>query len=255
MKKTFFSVIVSVAVSILGAEAAPVDLSSWVAEGSGNWELQPGNDSVLQTLNAQPTVFHNNQNSQGKQLGGKIQVQTAFDDDVIGFVLGYNAGDLTNPSPDYILIDWRQVETPITIGGCDVLPGLSVMRITGDIGDFSGLACRDGSEGVTELARGATLGDVGWEDFREYTFELVFTETLLQVLVDGKVEISLAGTFADGGFGFYNASQGGVLYSGVIEDEAAIRAVPVPAAAPLMAGALLFGRFVIRRRKKRTLID
>ncbi|RMF08978.1 MAG: PEP-CTERM sorting domain-containing protein [Alphaproteobacteria bacterium] len=228
---------VSLSFASQAAHAAPVDLSGWIAEGQGNWILQPGNDAVFQSVNGLPTVFHNDTNSQGLQLSGTIQVQTDFDDDQIGFVLGYQAGDLFNASPDFILIDWRQADQFIPQDGCTVQEGLSVMRITGDIGDFSGLACRDGSNGVTELARGATLGEVGWEDFVEYTFDLIFTQDTIQVLVDGVLEINLTGNFADGAFGFYNASQQEVLYAGIVEDDAVVIEVPAPAG----LGLVLFG--------------
>lgn len=39
------------------SQAALVDLSSWTAEGAGNWSLQSGNDTVFQSINGGPTVF------------------------------------------------------------------------------------------------------------------------------------------------------------------------------------------------------
>ncbi|GAA3968773.1 hypothetical protein GCM10022278_28150 [Allohahella marinimesophila] len=43
-------------------------------------------------------------------LAGRLEVQTTSDDDFFGFVLGYDAGDLfgSNPTTDYILVDWKQ---------------------------------------------------------------------------------------------------------------------------------------------------
>ena len=45
------------------AHAAPVNLTGWIENGfqgnnaAGNWDVQPGNDSVRQTINSDPTVF------------------------------------------------------------------------------------------------------------------------------------------------------------------------------------------------------
>ena len=80
------------------AVPVPVDLSGWTDDGGGNWVLQAGNDSVLQTINGQPTVFYEaGSTAQGTALSGEITVQTTGDDDFIGFVLGYQAGNLAAP--------------------------------------------------------------------------------------------------------------------------------------------------------------
>lgn len=111
MKKTIIATLfATTALLASAAQAASINLSNWVAEGDGNWQIQDGNDSVLQTINGQPTVFFNNQNSQGQALSGNITVTSAADDDYIGFVLGYNAGDLNNTNADYLLIDWKQAD-------------------------------------------------------------------------------------------------------------------------------------------------
>ncbi|WP_072745722.1 PEP-CTERM sorting domain-containing protein [Oceanicella actignis] len=231
------------------AAPAPVNLNDWVAagggaEGGGNWNIAPDGNSVLQTLNGAPTVFHNNADSQGAALSGTITVETASDDDFIGFVLGYKAGDLTNPSADYLLIDWKQGDQSF-FGFAPA--GLAISRVTGALGDDSGAWSHDPANNVTELQRGATLGSTGWADNTTYSFDLIFTSTAVQVFVNGVKELDVAGTFANGGFGFYNYSQQAVRYAGLAERAAPpIGAVPLPGALPLMAlglGALgLLGR-------------
>ncbi len=43
------------------ASATAVDLSGWTAEGgSSSWNVQAGNDAVLQGTNGDPTVFFDN---------------------------------------------------------------------------------------------------------------------------------------------------------------------------------------------------
>lgn len=227
------------------ANAAAVDLSSWTAQGAGNWVLQPGNDSVLQTINGNPTVFFGPGNAQGVQLSGTIEVQTTSDDDFIGFVLGFKSGDLTAPTTDFILVDWKQINQGSF--GCTAFRGLAISRATQGLGNNSGAWCHSGN-GVTELARATNLGSTGWADNTEYTFDLLFTATNIQVFVDGVKEIDLNGTFADGAFGFYNYSQAQVLYAGITEDIIP-PAIPEPATwAMLISGFGLVGAAARRRR-------
>jgi hypothetical protein len=232
------------------AVAAPVDLSSWVAEGSSgfNWVLQPGNNDVLQTVNGNPTVFYGPGNAQGRALSGTIRVNTTSDDDFIGFVLGYKAGDINAASTDFLLIDWKQG----TQGsfGCSALVGLAVSRATQGLRNNSGAWCHQGA-GVTELARAATLGSTGWADNTTYTFDIEFTSSNVKVFVDEVLQFDLDGSFSNGAFGFYNYSQAQVLYAGIEEVvlPPPVGAIPEPATwAMLIAGFGLVGAAARRRR-------
>jgi hypothetical protein len=226
--------------------AGPVDLSSWVANGSGTWNLQAGNNAVKQTVNGNPTVFHNNQNSQGKALSGQITVQTSSDDDYIGFALGYNNGDLSNSAANYLLIDWKQGNQSYYGLGAK---GLAISQVTGVLGNNAGAWSHNSAYNVTELQRSTNYGSTGWLDNTTYDFDLIFTASLVEVFVNGSKELSITGTFNDGSFGFYNYSQANVLYAGIEEEIAPPNAVPVPAAAFMFAPALL--GFLGLRRKSR----
>ncbi len=186
-----------------------IDLSEWKANGSGNWVLQEDNRTVLQTLNAEPTVYHNNVNSQSPvfELNGKITVNTTGDDDFIGFVLGYHDGDIDKEDVDYLLIDWKQGNQG------DGKAGLAISRVTNVLG--SAAWSHDASLGVTELQRGTSLGNIGWKDNTSYIFRITFTSALVEVFIDDKKELSVTGEFGDGAYGFYNYSQGEVLYSAI----------------------------------------
>jgi hypothetical protein len=240
---------VALTVGLTTAAAAapvPVDLSSWVQDGNGSWTLQSGNNAVFQSLNSPPTVFHNNINSQNTALSGTIEVQTVGDDDFVGFVLGYQQGDIDglNASADYILVDWKQ--NPQSGQSA----GMALSRITGAIqtgGASTGSDLWQHTGPVTELARANTLGNVGWADNTEYQFDITFRSNLIEVFVDGVLELSVTGTFQDGAFGFFNFSQPAVLYAGITEED-------IPATAPpLLAlfGLSLAGLGAVRRRTAR----
>lgn len=231
LKPSFVCLCVSLVSSAL---AAPVNLSSWTAEGSGTWQLQnaPTNDSVLQTVNTvAPTVFFSGAAAQGAALSGKIKVSTTSDDDFIGFVLGYNAGELTSASANYLLIDWKQASQ--VNGNCNGPAGLAISSVSGAM-TTTGAWCHNGS--VTQLQRAATLGSTGWVDNTEYTFDIAFTSTNVTVSVNGVEQLNVNGTFGDGGFGFYNYSQERVLYSAIEE-----RQLPPNNQVPEPAGLALLG--------------
>ena len=203
------------------AQAASVDLSTWTQEGAGNWVVQPGNDSVIQTQNSTPGVFYSDFQAFGNELGGTIRVNTTSDDDFIGFVLGFNPGDSTG-STDFLLVDWKQGTQGS--GGCTGFAGIAISRVTGGFSTPNNLWCHNNS--VTELARGSTLGSVGWVDNTLYDFSLEYSANRARVFVNGNLEIDVTGSFSDGRFGFYNYSQQSVEYAGITQD--VLPGVPEP---------------------------
>lgn len=242
-----FKLAIAAAIFPLAVNAASVDLNTWQSpEGGGNWSVQGGGSTVYQSINTPtPTTFFNGENSQGKSLSGQITVASnTSDDDFIGFVLGYDAGDLTNNSADYLLIDWKRGDQ--TVGGWGFgAAGLAISRVTGAINETEAWSH---TGDVSELQRATNLGSTGWVRGQTYTFDLTFTAGLVEVFVNGIKELSVNGSFSDGSFGFYNFSQDRVTYAG-IEEDIVPSAVPVPAAGFLLAGAL-GGLGLVRRRKK-----
>lgn len=231
------------------AFAAPVDLTGWIENGlggnngAGTWTVQSGNDSVRQSINGSPTVFFEpGTNSQGTSLSGTIEVDTTSDDDFVGFVLGYQADEFNSSSADFWLIDWNQA-----VNGSSAPAGLALSHVTGDLSSASNNDFWQHAGTVDEVARGTNLGATGWADRTEYTFDLTFTDSLIEVFVDGVLEISYAGTFGDGAFGFYNYSQSSVVYAGITADVLP-SAVPLPAGLPLLLAGL--GAFGWMRRRQ-----
>lgn len=254
MKNSPFLIGALVLLFPITAKAASVDLTGWKKNGfkggnAGIWNVQSGNDSVVQSQNGEPTViFLPESNAQGTSLSGTIQVQTTSDDDFIGFVLGYQDGELNSTNADFWLIDWKQNTQPVS-GGTG-FAGLSLSHVTGDIanGPNQSASFWPHSSTVDEVQRAKNLGTRGWVDRTEYTFDLTFTDSLIEVYVDDELEISFAGSFTDGAFGFYNYSQSNVKYAGITEDVLPPSMVPLPASLPLMmAGVGVLG--LLRRRK------
>ncbi len=153
----------------------PVDLSSWTAESypavdgflPGLWTVAGDNLSVFQSINGQPTLFYSDFQAFNSAMQGRIVVSTdAEDDDYIGFALGFQPGDSTNPSADYLLIDWKQANQPFNFGSPSCTPesfaprGLAVSRVIGiptadefwGHVNFDTPACSDLNNGVEELA-------------------------------------------------------------------------------------------------------
>jgi len=212
----------------------PVDLSTWNAESYtavsgfpvGVWTVSSDKASVYQSQNGQPTMFYSDFNAFNTNVQGKIMV-TGGDDDFVGFALGFQPGDSSSSSADYLLVDWKRGNqwydflSPSCGPGNTAPAGLAVSRVKGiPIADeFWGhvdqnVSCSPLGQGLTELARGATLESTGWVIGQEYVFRFEFTQTSLKVYVDDILQIDIAGTFSNGRLAFYNFSQAGVTYSG-----------------------------------------
>lgn len=251
-----------VALAPLAGHAAPVNLTGWIAEeGNGspaaNWIVQGAlSDSVFQNRNSRPSVFFNpGSNAQGKALKGTIKVETTSDDDYIGFVLGYNSGEFASSTADFWLVDWKQRNQTGSPGA-----GLRLSSVTGNVGAATEDDFWAHARTVNIVQTAANLGSTGWADNTEYTFELSFTSSLIEVFVDGVKELSYVGSFTDGAFGFYNYSQTNVRYAGITEEVLpppppppppgpVPSAVPVPASLPLiLAGMGSLGLFMRKRR-------
>ncbi|MBE9128754.1 MULTISPECIES: hypothetical protein [unclassified Coleofasciculus] len=188
-----------------------VNLHNWKEEsyekGAGKWTVSPDGQQVLQSKNGQPTLFYSPFNVFNTKVSGKIIVGNSGDDDYIGFALGFKPGATQDNSAKYLLVDWRKGEQ--TYKGKLGKVGLAASVVKGMPleGDFWGHAGK-----VTELARGKTLGNKGWKNHVEYSFDFVYTQSNLKVFVNGDLEIDIKGDFTEGRIAFYNYSQNNVTY-------------------------------------------
>src|SRR6056297_36717 len=119
-----FSVVLGV--NGISAEAATVnddlnyvDLNNWQEEpfvsGNGVWDVQDGGRTVKQTENGNPTFFTSPDTEVlNEVIKGTISVNTTGDDDMIGFVLGFQdpissgSGIDVEYDSDFIVFDWKQ---------------------------------------------------------------------------------------------------------------------------------------------------
>jgi hypothetical protein len=236
----------------VAASAPPqrVDLSGWIengfqgAAGAGTWTVQgPDSDTVVQSRNGDPTVFFDpGSNAQGTTVSGQITVGNTTDDDFIGFVLGYQDGEFSSSSADFWLIDWKQGnQTASGLGTASA--GLALSHVTGNVANAPDDDFWQHAGTVAEVQRATNLGSTGWVKGQTYTFDLTFTNSLIEVAVDGSTEISFSGNFNGGALGFYNYSQDQVTYAGITE----AAAIPLPAGLPLLLAGL--GSLALLRRR------
>lgn len=212
--------------------AAPIDFGTWSAESypavsgfnPGVWTVAAGGGSVTQSVNGQPTIYYSDFNAFGTQVEGTIRVNSNNDDDFIGFVLGFDPGDSTSTSADYLLVDWKRNSQnydfgpPSSSGVGNAPAGLAVSRVFGtpDADEFwqhANLAGTAATSGLDEIARADTLGATGWNVATDYTFTFDFGPGNLDVYVNGVLQFALTGSFANGRMGFYNFSQADVTYA------------------------------------------
>ena len=112
-------------------------------------------------------------------------------------------------------IDWKQSKQD------DALEGFYLYSINGDA-DGANIWAHSG-DSLTVLA--SHIGDYGWADNTEYTYELTYTETQIIFKIDGSEIFNISGTFSAGEFGFYNYSQDEAHYT----LDSYTSSVPVPA--------------------------
>jgi len=213
----------------------PKDLSTWTAENydkvgnftagafvDANWDLSAGDTVATQTEQGQPTVYISNFTAQNMKHT-VIWNTTSDDDDYIGFALGYELGDNSSLTADYLLIDWKQRNqtfnfdnrTGAPINLCPsgkAIEGLALSRVTGvpDPDEFwQHVECLPSSGNVTEIVRATNLGDTGYIIDTDVTFDIIFTSNGITVIVDGIPEIVQSGDFSGitGNFTFYDFSQ------------------------------------------------
>lgn len=238
------SVVLTVAAVTLiasSASAVPVDLTTFTTEAytpaSGfatpAWTVSA--TSASHPSNQDASVLYAPDSALNKRYIGTLTPGT--DDDVIGFVLGFDPGEAPmGATGEYILIDWKGatqsfefVDTVNTFHdltdntttgtgtGFSMPVGLAISRVTGSPtademwahADIPHVDSSPSLGAVQELARGLTKGNVAYNRTGgSHLFDITYTATNVKVYVDGVKQFDLNGTFGDGRFGLYSAFQG-----------------------------------------------
>jgi cysteine-rich repeat protein len=177
--------------------------------GPTTWTLSSDQKTVTQYQNSGPGVAMTNLPAVGITIEFEMRVGHNWDDDFIGWTVGYESGDHSNPTAEYMIFDWKQGTQNWC--GWTAPRGLSMNRVNG-IPGFSNVSCSLGdfwshTGAVTEERRATTLGSTGWVDGRTYLITLQYEVDRIQVWVDGVKQFDEYGTFPVGTFGFYTLSQ------------------------------------------------
>jgi large repetitive protein len=191
---------------------------------TASWTISGGNTTGVQSVNtARPSVALFGQNAQFGTYVVRMTVQTTADDDFIGFALGFDPGDQSSNTADYLVVDWKQLAQ----GGVpnNVPVGLRVAHVRGvpfaadhmDHGIPQRRCDNATTSCVRQLATGIQFGATGWADNTAYTALVTYRPDRLEIVIDGRLELALApgdfpgefagNVFPGGQMGFYTHSQ------------------------------------------------
>jgi len=235
--KTTLSIVtclLSILILAVPANAA-LDLNTWtenlIADDTAGigYVINSPTMTTTQSGGLTRSILFSGTNDRNYMLEGSVKVATTFDDDFFGFVVGYNDNDYSNPSANYILIDWKQADQYTDFGSGTVLgtDGLALSTVTDSVaGEIQGNTYAwEHSGPITEQLRADVLGPIGWTDNQTYDFKLVYMPGRVQLFIDGSLELDYTGTFSDGSLGLYQFSQRNIQFSNL-----SMSVIPAPGA-------------------------
>jgi hypothetical protein len=198
--------------------ALETDLSTWTvvqyehnSQPDASWVLSESNTVATQVVDADPSILLSDFTIENTEIIGTWRVNTASDDDLFGFVFGYQSRCA------FYLFDWKKSaqQSGPTFGFADI--GMSVKVIN---------TCPDDPGGLDLWQTPPTPGplirhnQIPWVAFTTYQYRLIFSPGVFSIevtrLSDDVVLESWTiedSTYLTGQFGFYNSSQTQVVYA------------------------------------------
>jgi hypothetical protein len=167
---------------------------------------------AVQSANPMASVYYDDTAlPEGIVVTGKFGVHTTSDDDLIGFVFGWQ-----DPEHTY-LFDWKQAtQADGTCGTANAGASLKLISSGAPLDKCADLWDSNGTTKVTPLVT-TTVNPVGWQDNVDYDLKLSFRPGAITIeVMDGATKVvsitSNDTTYRSGKFGFFNYSQEAVRY-------------------------------------------
>jgi RHS repeat-associated protein len=196
-----------------------MDLSTWQVVNypypvpkAANWIVDNTAHTVRQTQNSDPSILLSPVQVQEGVIEGYISVvPTDTDDDMIGFVFGYQ------DASHYYLFDWKQAYQDDPVSGiAEVGMTVKVVDSADPILPQDLWKTEDSSGRVRQLYHNS----VPFADNLIYRFVLSFRPGEFTISIYHNSQVLAAftirdDTFHSGAFGFYNNSQDGTMYEGL----------------------------------------
>ncbi len=255
------------------ALAVPVDFRNFTEESypvvtnfggffpDAEWAVSSDGTSAHQLYNSQPSILYSDFELSDGVITGTAGIGNTADDDQWGFIFGFSPGDSTNASADYLVLDWKQNTQSFNfIGdaptnatpGATSQRGLRLSRVTGipSADEFYGRTSfgQNAGGGLTQIAAAQTLGNIGWVEGQSYDFRFEYSSTDLRFFVNNVLQFDLTGSFPIGRFGLYTHSQDAMFAESFSFENNATSVAQPGTLSIAVAGILLLGLSVVRRR-------
>ena len=161
--------------------------------------------------NALPSAFVCPREFEDVRVTGSFTVQTANDNDAIGFVWGWQ------DAAHFYILSWKQATQPVPLWGNAMWPaGITIKRVQGDGGPIDSQdVLRNIDTASSEVLADPSLTTTqGWDDFEEYDVTIDFAApntTIIITRVSDSAQIMnltvVDDAYSSGRFGTFDASQ------------------------------------------------